>query len=287
MLRLDAPMSAASGVLLALAAHAVGWPIPRGGAQAVTDALAAHLRSLGGSVVTSVDVASLTQLPPARVVLCDVTPRQLVRMADGLLDDGFVASLRRFRYGLAAFKLDWELDRPIPWTAPGCAEAATVHLGGGVEEIVESERAAANGAPSRRPFVLLSQPSLFDPTRAPAGRHTAWAYCHVPNAWAGDASAMAGIVEAQVERFAPGFRRTVVARSVMAPEDLERHNPNLVGGDISGGLFDLGQAFLRPTTRLYRTPVANLFLCSASTPPGPGVHGMCGHHAARAALRTL
>jgi phytoene dehydrogenase-like protein len=286
MLRLDAPMSAAAGLILAVAAHRVGWPIAKGGAQSIVEALAAHLRSLGGSLVMLTEVASLAQLPLARrrIVLCDVTPRQLVRMADGRLGRGFEASLRRYHYGLAAFKVDWALDRPIPWSAPECAEAATVHLGGELEEIAESERAASDGAPSRRPFVLLCQPSLFDPARAPAGSHTAWAYCHVPNGYADDASAL---LEAQVERFAPGFRKTVIARSVMGPADLESHNPNLVGGDISGGLFDLGQAFLRPTTRLYRTPIESLYLCSASTPPGPGVHGMCGHHAARAALADL
>ncbi len=284
MLALDAPMSAAAGLLLALAAHADGWPIAKGGSQAVIEALAAHLRSLGGVLRTSAGVESLAQLPPARLVLCDLTPRQLSRIAEGRLSAGFEKSLARYRYGLAAFKLDWALDRPIPWTAPACAEAATVHLGGGLEEIVESERAAWEGTPSRRPFVILSQPSLFDPSRAPAGAHTAWAYAHVPNGHPEDVTER---IEAQVERFAPGFRRTVIARSALSPSDLEGHNPNLVGGDISGGLFDLGQAFLRPTARLYGTSEANLFLCSASTPPGPGVHGMCGYHAAKAALASI
>jgi phytoene dehydrogenase-like protein len=284
MLRLDAPVSAAAGLLLALAAHTAGWPLAKGGAQAVTDALASHLRSLGGVIRTSVAVESLSQLPAARVVVCDVTPRQLVRIGEGRLDTGFAKSLERYRYGLAAFKLDWALDRPIPWTARACAEAATVHLGGGLEEIAESERAAWDGAPSPRPFVLLSQPSLFDASRAPAGAHTAWAYAHVPNGYSGDAAER---IEEQVERFAPGFRRTVIARSVLSPSALEAHNPNLVGGDISGGVFDLGQAFLRPTARLYGTSQPNLFLCSASTPPGPGVHGMCGYHAGKAALASL
>ncbi|HEY2797860.1 MAG TPA: NAD(P)/FAD-dependent oxidoreductase [Thermoanaerobaculia bacterium] len=284
MLRLDAPMSAAAGLLLALAAHSAGWPLAKGGAQAVTGSLAAHLRSLGGVIRTSVGVESLSQLPATRVVVCDLTPRQLVRIGEDRLDAGFAKSLERYRYGLAAFKLDWALDRPIPWTARACAEAATVHLGGSLEEIAESERAAWEGAPSPRPFVLLSQPSLFDASRAPAGAHTAWAYAHVPNGYSGEAAER---IEEQVERFAPGFRRTVIARSVLSPSDLEAHNPNLVGGDISGGLFDLGQAFLRPTARLYGTSEANLFLCSASTPPGPGVHGMCGYHAAKAALASL
>ena len=286
MLALHAPMSAAAGLILALAAHSesVGWPIARGGSQTLAEALAAHLRSLGGAIHTSIDVESLAQLPSARLVLADVTPRQIVRMAGSRLSGGFEKSLARYRYGLAAFKVDWALDGPIPWAAPACAEAATVHLGGGLEEIAESERAAWDGMPVRRPFVILSQPSLFDPSRAPAGAHTAWAYAHVPNGHAEDVTER---IEAQVERFAPGFRGTILARSTLSPSDLESHNPNLVGGDISGGLFDLGQAFLRPTARLYGTSESNLFLCSASTPPGPGVHGMCGYHAARAALDSI
>ncbi|HEY4228936.1 MAG TPA: NAD(P)/FAD-dependent oxidoreductase [Thermoanaerobaculia bacterium] len=284
MLALDAPMSAAAGLLLAVAAHAVGWPVARGGSQSLTDALAAHLRSLGGSTRASVAVESLAQLRAARLVLADVTPRQLLRISGDSLSGGFEKSLARYRYGLAAFKLDWALDRPIPWTARACAEAATVHLGGDLEEIVDSERAASRGEPARRPFVILVQPSLFDASRAPAGAHTAWAYAHVPNGYAGDLTER---IEDQVERFAPGFRRTVLARSVLRPSDFEAHNPNLVGGDISGGSFDLGQAFLRPTARLYGTSEPNLFVCSASTPPGPGVHGMCGYHAAKAALASL
>jgi phytoene dehydrogenase-like protein len=286
MLPLTKPMSAAAGLILALAAHseAVGWPIARGGSQSLADALAAHLRSLGGAIHTSVAVDSLAQLPPARLVLADVTPRQLVRIAGSRLSDGFEKSLSRYRYGLAAFKVDWALDRPIPWAARACAEAATVHLGGGLEEIAESERAAWDGVPVRRPFVILSQPSLFDSSRAPAGAHTAWAYAHVPNGHSEDVTER---IEAQVERFAPGFRGTILARSTLSPSDLESHNPNHLGGDISGGLFDLGQAFLRPTARLYGTSESNLFLCSASTPPGPGVHGMCGYHAARAALDAI
>jgi phytoene dehydrogenase-like protein len=284
MVPLDATMSAAVGMILSLAAHASGWPIARGGSQSVVDALAAHLEALGGVVRTSVDVESLSQLPPSRAVLLDVTPRQLLRLAEGRLTPRFERSLARYRYGLAAFKLDWALDRPIPWAARACAEAATVHLGGGLEEIVESERAASRGEPARRPFVILVQPSLFDASRAPAGAHTAWAYAHVPNGYAGDLTER---IEDQVERFAPGFRRTVLARSVLRPSDFEAHNPNLVGGDIAGGLFDFGQAFLRPTRRLYQTSLENVFLCSAATPPGPSVHGMCGYFAARTALESL
>jgi len=284
MLRLEQPMSSAAGLVLALAAHAVGWPLARGGAQALADALASHLRSLGGVVRTSTPVDSLDQLPPARAILCDVTPRQLIRLAGSRLPPAFRERLERHRYGLGAFKIDWALDRPIPWSAPGCAEAATVHVGGSLEEIAESERAAWSGTLSPRPFVLVSQPSLFDSSRAPAGAHTAWAYCHVPNAYAGDVS---GSIEAQIERYAPGFRKSVIARSILTPADLERHNANLVGGDIGGGVFDLRQAFLRPTPLLYATPVDGLFLCSSSTPPGGGVHGMCGYHAARRALARL
>ena len=284
MLRLEDPLSAAAPLLLSLAAHAVGWPLPRGGAGALAGALVAHLRSLGGRILTSVEVDSLDQLPPARAILCDVTARQFLRLAGPWLTGGFRRMLAAYRYGPAAFKLDWALERPIPWSAPDCREAATVHLGGSAEEIADSERRAWSGEPSERPFVLVCQPSLFDESRAPEGAHTAWAYSHVPNGYAGDVAAS---IERQIERFAPGFRATVIARSVLRPRDLEAHNPNLVGGDISGGVFDLAQAFRRPTFRHYRTSIGNVFLCSASTPPGPGVHGMCGYHAARAALRAI
>ena len=284
MLPLEAPMSAAAGVLLSLAAHTVGWPFPRGGAQSLTDALAAYLRSIGGTILTSVDVENLEQLPPSRAVLCDVTPRQLLRIAGEALDAKDRARLQKYRYGLAAYKLDWALRGPIPWSAAACREAATVHLGGGLEEIARSERDAWSGSPSTRPFVLVTQPSLFDPSRAPAGSHTAWAYCHVPNASSSDAS---DAIESQIERFAPGFRALVLARSVLSPQELERHNPNLVGGDINGGVFDWRQAFLRPTSRLYATSIDKVFLCSSSTPPGGGVHGLCGFYAARRALASL
>jgi phytoene dehydrogenase-like protein len=225
-------------------------------------------------------------LPAARLVLADVAPPELVRLARGSLPVRYVRELERFQFGPAAFKLDWALDAPIPWAAPECARAGTVHLGGTADEIAASERAAWGPRPAERPFVLLAQPSLFDDTRAPAGNHTAWAYCHVPN---GSAVDMTEAIEAQVERFAPGFRDLVIERSVLGPGALERHNRNLVGGDIAGGAMTLKQVFFRPARRLvpYRTPRDGLYLCSASTPPGGGVHGMCGYLAARAALKRL
>ncbi|MDQ3803104.1 MAG: NAD(P)/FAD-dependent oxidoreductase, partial [Acidobacteriota bacterium] len=223
-------------------------------------------------------------LPPARAVLCDVTPRQLVRIAGHRLPAGYRRKLERYRYGPAAYKIDWALDGPVPWKTEECARAGTVHLGGTLEEVAASERAAWRGEHAEKPFVLVAQPSLFDPTRAPEGRHTLWAYCHVPN---GSCVDMAGRVESQIERFAPGFRDRVLARSVMSPADLERRNANLVGGDINGGAQDIRQLFTRPTARLYATPVEGLYICSSSTPPGGGVHGMCGYFAARAALRGI
>jgi phytoene dehydrogenase-like protein len=281
---LDAPPTAAYGLVLALAAHAVGWPFPRGGAGRITGALAALLRARGGELTTSAPARRLEDLPPARAVLCDVTPRQLLALAGARLPAPYRARLARWRYGPGAYKLDWALSGPIPWRARECALAGTVHLGGTLEEIAAAERAAWQGEPPSRPFVLLAQPSLFDPTRAPPGRHVAWGYCHVPHGWGGDATAL---VEAQVERFAPGFRELVLARSVLGPRALEAHDPNLVGGDVGGGAATLLQTLLRPAPRLdpYATPVPGLFLCSASTPPGGGVHGMCGHLAARSALR--
>ncbi len=281
MLPLEFLSTAGFGLLLALSAHAVGWPVARGGAQQLTSSLVSYLASLGGTVITNCLVESLDQLPPARTVLLDVTPRQLLKLAGARLPDSYRRKLSRFRYGMAAFKLDWALEGPIPWRAPECSQAGTIHLGGSLAEICESERSAWQGAFSGKPFVLLSQPSLFDPSRAPAGKHTAWAYCHVPNGYKEDVTEA---VEAQIERFAPGFRKLILARSVLKPFDLERHNPNLVGGDIAGGASTLSQLFLRPTASLYRTPIKGTYLCSSSTPPGAGVHGMCGYFAAEAAL---
>ncbi len=283
-LPLEKTPSAAFGIVLSLAAHAVGWPIPRGGAQQISNALAAHLKSLGGQIFTSTRVDSLDQLPPARAILADVTPRQLLRIAGHRLPRSYRHKLEKYRYGPGAFKMDWALDRPIPWKAADCSLAATVHLGGTLEEIALSEQLPWQGSVAEKPFVLLAQPSLFDPSRAPRGGHTAWAYAHVPNGYGGDISRQ---IEDQIERFAPGFRKCIVKRSVMSPSQLETYNPNLVGGDFNGGAATLPQLLFRPTVRMYATPSRGLYLCSASTPPGGGVHGMCGVGAAQLALKQL
>ena len=286
MLRLSRPPSAAFGLMLGLLAHAVGWPLARGGSQAVSDGLASYLRAIGGEIQTGRRVESLAELGDARTVLLDVTPRGLLELAGDRLSPDYRRRLEGYRYGPGVFKLDWALDGPIPWRAEDCARAATVHLGATLEEIAGSEEAPARGEVAERPYVLLAQQSLFDPTRAPAGKHTAWAYCHVPN---GSTVDMTGRIEAQIERFAPGFRDRILARSALGPADLERSNANYVGGDINGGLADLRQLLTRPVARWspYTTPLPGVFLCSSSTPPGGGVHGMCGFHAAQAALRQL
>jgi phytoene dehydrogenase-like protein len=283
---LDEWATSAIGLVLGLAGHAVGWPIVRGGSQNLSQGLASYLGSLGGEIVTGWRVESLDELPPARLILLDLTPRQVVRIAGHRLPEGYVRRLERFRYGAGAFKLDWALSGPITWTSAECARAGTVHLGGTLEEIAASEAAVGRGEHPHRPFVLLSQPSRFDPSRAPAGRHTAWAYCHVPN---GSTMDMTERIEAQVERFAPGFRDLILARHIMAPADFEIYNANYIGGDINGGAQDLRQLFTRPVARLvpYSTPLRELYICSSSTPPGGGVHGLCGYHAARAAIRSL
>ena len=272
-LPLEAPMGASVGLVLAIAAHAVGWPFPRGGAQRIADALVACLRAHGGRIETGCPV---TALPDTPVVMADVSPRQMLALAGNRFPSSYREALERYRYAPGAFKVDWALDAPIPWRAPECARAGTVHLGGTLEEIAQWERTHTG-----RPFVLLTQLSLFDASRAPAGKHTAWAYCHVPN---GSAVDMTSAIEEQVERFAPGFRARILARSVRGPAAMERDNANLVGGDFSGGALTPSQLFFRPTRSRYRTPIRGVYLCSASTPPGAGVHGMCGYHAARAAL---
>jgi phytoene dehydrogenase-like protein len=286
MLPLGRPPSAAFGLMLGLLGHAVGWPLPRGGSQRISDALASYLRTLGGEIETGRRVESLAELGDARAVLLDVTPRGLLALAGERLPSRYRRRLERYRYGSGVFKLDWALDGPIPWRAEECARAATVHLGATLEEIADSEASPARGEIVERPYVLLAQQSLFDPTRAPAGQHTAWAYCHLPN---GSTVDMTERIESQVERFAPGFRERILARSALGPADLERHNANYVGGDINGGAATLSQLLTRPVARLspYTTPLPGVFLCSSSTPPGGGVHGMCGYHAARAALRSL
>jgi phytoene dehydrogenase-like protein len=284
MLPLEKISSAAIGVVLGAAGHAVGWPMPRGGAQRIVEAMAAHLRHAGGEIVTGRAVTSLRDLPPARAVLLDVSPRALARIAGDELPEAYRARLDRFRYGPGVFKIDWALDGPIPWQNPDCARAGTVHVGGPLDEIAASERDAWRDEPNDRPFVLLAQPTLFDPGRAPEGRHVGWAYCHVPH---GSTADMTGAIEAQVERFAPGFRDRVIARATMNTAELEAHNPNCIGGDITGGVTDLRQIVARPTPSLvpYATPNPRIFLCSSSTPPGAGVHGMCGFHAAETVLR--
>ena len=285
MLSLRAPLSAAFGLVLVASAHSVGWPVARGGSQRLADALASHLESLGGTIEAARLVESYDELADASTVLADVTPRQLLDLAAGRLPAGYRRRLGRYRYGPGVFKLDWALDGPIPWAAPEAARAGTVHLGGTLEEIMDSEEAATGGRHSARPFVLLVQPTVFDPTRAPEGKHTAWAYCHVPH---GSTHDMTAAIEAQVERFAPGFKDLVIGRSVMGPAEVERRNPNYVGGDINGGVQDWRQLFTRPMLRAvpYSTPIPGLYMCSSATPPGGGVHGMCGYWAAHAALRA-
>ena len=284
MLPLEHWGSAAFGLVLGIAGHAVGWPIARGGAQKLIDALAAHLRTLGGEIISNRAVRALDELPSSRVVLCDVTPRQLLEISGERLSPSFRKSLGRYRYGMGAFKLDWALSGPVPWKAPECARAATVHLGGTLEEIAVSEESAWSGRHVEKPFVLLAQPSLFDSSRAPEGKHTLWGYCHVPN---GSTLNMAESIEKQIERFAPGFRDLIIRRSSMSPLELEKRNANLVGGDINGGAASLRQLFFRPTPRMYGTSLKGLYICSASTPPGGGVHGMCGYFAAHKALKEM
>jgi len=281
-LALDQLGTAAFGLVLGTLGHSVGWPIPRSGAQMISNALSAHFADLGGEIVTGTRIQSIKDLPAAKCILFDVTPRQLIKILGETAPPSFKAKLQKYRYGPGAFKMDWALAGPVPWTAAQCKQAATVHLGGPLEEILESEKSAWEGRLNTRPFVLVAQPSLFDATRAPAGKHTLWAYCHVPN---GSTHDMSDLVEDQIERFAPGFRKLILARSIMSPAQLEHHNPNLVGGDINGGAHILSQMFTRPTRRTYSTPIAGVYICSSSTPPGGGVHGMCGYHAARAALR--
>lgn len=279
---LDRFGTASFGLVLSTLGHKVGWPIPRGGTQSISDALAGYLKDLGGEIVTGVRVQSLNDLPASACVLFDVTPRQLLRIAGDRFPASFKRKLTGYRYGPGVFKLDWALAGPVPWRASECRQAATVHLGGSLAEIEASESAVWEGTLTERPFVLLVQPSLFDPSRAPEGKHTLWAYCHVPN---GSNVDMTERIENQIERFAPDFRARILSRSSMSPAQMESHNANLVGGDITGGVQTLSQLFTRPTIHTYNTPLKNVYICSSSTPPGGGVHGLCGYHAARAALR--
>ena len=276
--------TAAFGVILAVAAHAVGWPFARGGSQRIADALASVLREHGGRIVTGTRIIALSDLPPAAITMLDLTPRQVFKIGHDRFPAGYRRTLARYRYGPGVCKVDWALSEPIPWRAAACARAGTVHLGGPSRAIERSARAPWEGRVDDPPFVILTQPTLFDSTRAPAGRHVAWAYCHVPHGYPRDVSAA---IERQVERFAPGFRDIILGRHVRTAVAIERDNPNLVGGDINGGTQDLWQLFFRPTVSPapYITPVDGLYLCSSATPPGGAVHGLCGYYAARTALR--
>jgi phytoene dehydrogenase-like protein len=284
-LPMELPGSAAFGLVMGAAAHAVGWPLAQGGSQTITDALAARFQAVGGEVCAGWIVKDLGELLPTRAVLLDITPRQLTQMGGARLPAAYARRLGRYRYGMGVCKVDWALSTPIPWKAAACARAATVHLGGLAAEIAESESAAWRGRMAVRPFVFVAQPSLFDPSRAPAGRHTAWAYCHVPLGSPRDYSAE---IEAQIERFAPGFHDCILVRHVRTAAQMSDYNPNYIGGDILGGAQTIGQLMARPTLGLhpYTTPVPGLYLCSSSTPPGGGVHGMCGYHAAQTVLRV-
>ena len=280
------PTTGAFAMVFLASAHAVGWPIPRGGSQRIADALAGYLRSLGGEIETNHAVSSLENLPPHRAALLDLTPRQILRLAGDRFGGLYAKQLRGYRYGPGVFKVDLALDGPIPWANADLATAGTVHLGGTLDELAAGERAVEQGTASQRPFVLLSQPSLFDDSRAPAGKHVVWAYCHVPN---GSRADMTEAILRQIERFAPGFRDRIVASNTMGPTQLEIYNANYIGGDINGGLQDLRQLWTRPAIRLdpYSTPDPAIFICSSSTPPGGGVHGLCGDFAAKSALRGI
>ena len=280
-LGLDELLSGAMALMMAIPAHVVGWPIPRGGAQSITNALCGLLSTFGGQVKASSPVENLAALPDYELFVCDVTPRQLLQIAGQKLSQSYKRQLENYRYGPGVFKVDYALSNAIPWKARECLLAATVHLGGTFEEIAASEKLVRRGQHADNPFVLLAQPSLFDNSRAPAGKHTAWAYCHVPN---GSRVDILEKLENQIERFAPGFRERVLARRVFSPADLEGMNANLIGGDIAGGVLDVRQFLFRPTRRHYATSAPDIFLCSSSTPPGGGVHGMCGYHAAHMAL---
>ncbi len=279
-------VSSAIGLMLITAGHAAGWPLPEGGSQAISDALASYFVSLGGKIETGFYVRSIDQLPKAKAVLFDVTPKQLMEIAGQRFSLVYKKQLNRYQYGMGTFKIDWALDGPIPFTAPECRKAGTVHLGGTLEEIATSEHRVFNGKIPEKPYVLLAQQSLFDPSRAPEGKQTAWAYCHVPN---GSNADMTEIVEKQVERFAPGFRNLILEKHTMNSTQMENYNPNYIGGDINGGLMDITQLFTRPALRLspYKTSAKGIYICSSSTPPGGGVHGMCGYHAAKRALKDL
>jgi phytoene dehydrogenase-like protein len=284
MLALDEPFTGSFGIIFGVTAHAVGWPIPRGGSQSITNALRAHLEKLGGSVRLSSRVDSIASVGDFDVALCDLTPHQLLQVTGDRFSTAYKRLLARYRYGPGVFKVDYALSSPIPWKAHECASAATVHVGGTMREIAASEAEVRHGRHSERPYMLVAQPTVVDPTRAPQGKHIAWTYCHVPN---GSTVDMLPRIEAQLERFAPGFRDCVLARRVLRPAELQSMDANLIGGDIAGGAVDWRQLLFRPTWRLYATPSKDIYICSSSTPPGAGVHGMCGYNAAKLALKRF
>jgi phytoene dehydrogenase-like protein len=278
--------TSAVALVLSIAAHVQGWPLAKGGSASLAHALAAHFTSIGGTIQTGLYITSLNQLPSSHAVLFDVTPKQLLQIAGHRFSPLYRWQLQRYRYGMGVFKVDWALEEAAPFTAPGARQAGTVHIGNTLEEIAASELATSKGCIPQKPFVLFTQPSVFDAARAPQGKHTAWAYCHVPNGYTGD---MTEAVERQVERFAPGFRQRVLARHTMNTAQMEEYNANYIGGDINGGIMDIRQLFTRPALRFspYRTSAKGLYICSSSAPPGGGVHGMCGYHAAKRALKDV
>jgi phytoene dehydrogenase-like protein len=286
MIPLEAAASASFGLVLGMMVHAVGWPMIRGGSNKLADALAAYFKDLGGEIETGHTVTNVDELSAHRAILFDITPRQIIDIAGHRLPGGYLRRLRKYVYGAGVFKMDWALSEPVPWSNAECALSATVHLGGTFDEVAHSEQLVSEGKVSDSPFIIFVQTSLFDDTRAPAGQHTGWAYCHVPNGWTGDCTQL---IEDQIERFAPGFRDTVVARSVWTPADYESHNANYIGGDINGGSAMLSQLFTRPVAAIdpYHIPSTNMYICSSSTPPGGGVHGMCGHHAAKSVVKRV
>ena len=278
--------TSAIGLVLMAAGHLKGWPVPLGGSKEIANALASYFLSLGGKIETGINVRYMSDIPPSQAVLFDLTPRQILKIAGERFSSIYKWQLQRYRYGMGVFKIDWALDGPVPFTASECRKAGTVHLGNTFEEIEKGEELTSKGRHPEKPFVLLAQQSLFDPSRAPEGKHTAWAYCHVPN---GSEVDMTDAIEKQVERFAPGFRDLILAKHTMNTREMEAYNPNYIGGDINGGVIDIGQLFTRPALRSspYRTSARGIYICSSSTPPGGGVHGMCGYHAAKQVLKDI
>ena len=278
--------TSAIALVLMASGHLKGWPIPKGGSNQIANALASYFVSIGGKIETNTYITSLQQLPSAHAILFDITPKQLLKIAGHQFSTIYKWQMERFRYGMGVFKMDWALSDPIPFTAAGCRDAGTIHIGNTLEDITREEQEIWDGQTPEKPYVLLAQPSVFDKTRAPAGKHTAWAYCHVPN---GSKADMTTIIENQIERFAPGFRDTILARHTMSPAQMEEYNPNYIGGDINGGVLDIGQLFTRPVLRWspYKTSAKGIYICSSSTPPGGGVHGMCGYYAAKRALKDM